>query len=240
MKSENGGNRSGPVSVVLCIIATGKYWDFLTDLLDSARKYFLPGCRVVYFVFSNRKPLHNLDPLEWRIVPNIPWPDPTLYRYHWILEAEKALHQHDYIFYCDADCRFVDIVSEKILGDLVAVEHQGYIGIPPKQFTYERNPESAACILPGQEAEHYYAGGFQGGRTGPYIAAMEAMRQAIDQDMAAGITAVWHDESHWNRYLIDHPPDVILPPSYCCDEGNRVPNAKLVALRKDHAAMRGT
>lgn len=76
----------------------------------------------------------------------------------------------------------------------------------------EPNPESAAYIpLP----EFYFAGGFQGGRTKPFIKAMKTMERAIDEDLRKlNYTARWNDESHWNRYLLDNPPSVVLSPSY--------------------------
>ena len=59
------------------------------------------------------------------------------------------------------------------------------------------------------------AEGFQGGKTDNFIKAMYAMKQAIDEDLNINYIARWHDESHWNRYLLDNPPTVILDPSYC-------------------------
>ena len=64
------------------------------------------------------------------------------------------------------------------------------------------------------------------------------MAAQIDDDASRGITAIWHDESHWNRYLIDHPPEVALPPTYCCPESWSMAGRKILALDKDHAAMR--
>jgi histo-blood group ABO system transferase len=61
----------------------------------------------------------------------------------------------------------------------------------------------------------------------------------IDEDLEKGIIAVWHDESHWNRYCIDNTPTTILSPSYCYPEGwNANYERKLLALDKDHATFR--
>jgi len=40
------------------------------------------------------------------------------------------------------------------------------------------------------------------------------MRDAIDKDMVTNYVARWNDESHWNKYLFDNPPSVVLDPSY--------------------------
>ena len=37
---------------------------------------------------------------------------------------------------------------------------------------------------------------------------------------------VWHDESHLNRYFIDHKPTTILTPSYCYPESWNLPYPK--------------
>jgi len=219
----------------LCIIATGKYHRFLEPLWESARRFFLPGHDVRLFLFSDRPapvPCEHLD------TPHRPWPLPTLYRYHTLLQAEERLRNLDYIFYCDADMRFVATVGDEVLGRLVAVVHPGFARKPAHEFTYERRRQSRAYIPPGA-GQHYYAGGFQGGRPDDYLAAARAMRQAIDDDLRHGLVAVWHDESHWNRYCLDRAPAVVLPPTYCCPESWPMPGRKLLALDKNHAEIRG-
>ena len=44
--------------------------------------------------------------------------------------------------------------------------------------------------------------------------------------------AVWHDESHLNRYLIDHPPTKLLSPEYLCTPSNRSFRKRIVQLSK--------
>ena len=39
-----------------------------------------------------------------------------------------------------------------------------------------------------------------------------ACHQAMGVDLASGIEAVWHDESHLNRHLLDHKPLKVLSP----------------------------
>jgi hypothetical protein len=40
----------------------------------------------------------------------------------------------------------------------------------------------------------------------------------IKVDDERGVMAVWHDESHLNRYLATHPPAKVLGPEYCYPE----------------------
>lgn len=153
------------------------------------------------------------------------WPLPTLMRYHLFLQQEDILKNYDYIFYLDADMRMVGVVGEEILGDgLTMAQHPMYAlarrYIPP----YEPNPNSTAYIprfgriqavdgIPYFEPL-YAAGGFQGGKSADFIKAMWSMKRNIDKDFNNNYTAIWNDESHWNYYLSQRPPAVVLDPGY--------------------------
>lgn len=156
----------------------------------------------------------------------VQWPAPTLMRYHLFLNEEEKLKDYDYIFYLDADMRVVSKVSDEVLGEgLTAAEHPMYSlrkeYIPP----YEPNKNSTAYIpRPGSVVvdevgsarfkPYYYAGGFQGGPATLFIAAMKAMKDSIDKDFNNNYTAIWNDESHWNKYLSEHEPSIVLSPTY--------------------------
>ncbi len=67
----------------------------------------------------------------------------------------------------------------------------------------------------------------------------QAIETNIDSDLNKGIIAVWHDESHLNRYFIDHPPTKILCPSYCYYERTNLPfSKKIITVDKDLYEMR--
>ena len=229
-----------PPRVALCVIATGKYRDFMPRLVRSARQFFLPSCLVTYVALTEWHPPPDLFQVHHR-VPAKPWPGPTLYRYRWMLEIREYLERHDYVFYVDVDAAFADVVGEEILGTLVAVQHQGFVGVGPDDLGYERRGASAACVPKGF-GYRYYAGGFQGGRATEYMRACKALDAQIARDEQKGVTAAWHDESHWNRHLVDWDPERsplrVLPPIYCCDEIDRLPGARILALRKDHDRVR--
>lgn len=155
----------------------------------------------------------------------VQWPLPTLMRYSLFLQQEEKLKEYDYIFYCDVDMKFVNVVGDEILGNgLTAAVHPGYHVdkkfIPP----YEPNKDSEAFIpRPGKViAENgknrflplYYAGGFQGGMSKDFIQAMRVMKQRVDKDFSKNYIAIWNDESHWNKYLFENEPEIVLTPSY--------------------------
>lgn len=155
----------------------------------------------------------------------IEWPMPTLMRYHLFLQQEEELKNYDYIFYIDTDMRITDWIGEEILGDgLTAAQHPMYALRQNLYPPYEPNPKSTAYIpLPGRFLEEnknirfenlYYAGGFQGGKTEEWIKAMKVMRGRIESDFNNNYIARWNDESHWNRYLYEVPPTIVLNSSY--------------------------
>jgi len=163
-----------------------------------------------------------------------------LMRYHAFVKAKDVLSAMDYLYYCDADMRFEGTVGEEVLGELVATKHPGFYDKPYSFFSqsYEHRPESAAYMPPGY-GKAYYAGGFNGGRAGRFLEMSEQIKGWVDQDAAKGIVAVWHDESHLQRYMTGNQPSVELSPAYCYQEELNMPfERKLVALKKNHAEWR--
>ncbi len=156
----------------------------------------------------------------------IGWPAPTLMRYHLFLNQEEKLKEFDHIYYLDADMRVVDKVSDEILSKgLTTAPHPGYAIAPKFIPPYEPNPDSQAYIprlgrLIDENGKKrfmpfYAAGGFQGGISKEFIKAMQTMKERIDADFDKNYTAIWNDESHWNKYLWDYKgPLIFLDPSY--------------------------
>lgn len=156
---------------------------------------------------------------------SIEWPFPTLLRYHLFLQQEELLKEYDYIFYCDVDMRFVNVVGDEILGDgLTAAQHPMYALSSQYWPPYEPNPQSACYIpRPGKIINDkgkprfmplYYAGGFQGGKSDMWIQAMKEMKRMIDHDLDMNYVPIWNDESAWQEYLFKNEPSIVLTPSY--------------------------
>jgi hypothetical protein len=74
----------------------------------------------------------------------------------------------------------------------------------------------------------------------------ERIAEAIDSDSGAGITALWHDESHLNAYRQRQRPATVLPPAFAYPDlpeqaaawGIADISPKILALTKDHLAYR--
>ncbi len=222
--------------VGLLIIATNKYTRFLQNLISSADDYFLKNQEVTYFIFTNNEvSIDSKREIVFTNVEHRDWPWMTLGRYRIFSNAENILNKMDYLYYCDVDMLFVDEVGDEILGDRVATQHPGYTGT---RGTPDTNPQCLAYV--GFEEEmQYFAGGFNGGTSDEYLKMSNFLANNIDIDYSRGIIAVWHDESHMNRYFIDNSPTVILSPSYCYPENVNLSYTKrLLALDKNHQEIR--
>lgn len=123
------------------------------------------------------------------------------------------------------------------MGERVATQHPGFVG---RRGTYETDPRSTAYVAP-HEGECYFAGGFNGGSKDNFMHMASTITRRIqrDFDFFPNKIAIWHDESHVNRYFIDYKPTVILSPSYCYPGALSIPyHKRLVALDKNHSEMR--
>lgn len=196
---------------VLFICLNAPYWEYAKDAIEGAQKFLLPDHDKDFFLWSDMPEDVSYGATVFPTEPAT-WPFPTLMRYHLFLQQAEILKTYDYIFYCDIDMRFVDVVGNEILGDgLTAVQHPMYAIRNELKAPYEPNPRSTAYIsLP----MGYFAGGFQGGKADKFLAAMSVLKNNIDTDFNGNYVARWNDESHWNRYLYDNPPGIILDPAY--------------------------
>ena len=221
------------MKIGLIVIATGKYNVFINPLYESFKKYFLINCDTKMVVFTDKKITNNEIITIYQ--EHLGWPNATLKRYHIFDKNKELLSKFDYLYYCDADMLFVDYVGYEILGELVGTIHPGFYN---KYGTYETNLLSLAYVKPN-EGKKYYAGGFNGGKSEKFLMMCEVIKNNIDIDLKNNIVAIWHDESHLNRYFIDNPPTIELSPSYCYPENWNIPyNKKLLALDKDHKKIR--
>ena len=234
----------------ICIlnIATNKYIQFVEQLLESVEENFLNGHDIYALVFTNQEIEEVSDNVRICQIDHEPWPIPTLKRYHYFLKEKEYLSQFDYIYYMDVDMRIVGKVGDEIFGDLVATLHPGRIHQGPNDYNYERREDSTAYVPLG-EGNRYYAGGFNGGKPEHFLKMSEKIVENINKDLKNDIIAIWHDESHMNRYLIDNPPTLQLTPSYCYPEvalknpswaGGHVRKYEplILALDKNHSEVR--
>ncbi|MEK7202853.1 MAG: family 6 glucosyltransferase [Patescibacteria group bacterium] len=230
------------MEIGILYICTGKYKIFWKKFYLSCEKNFITEAEKEYFVFTDAESIDfekenkNIHKIYQE---NLGWPNNTIKRYEIFLKSKKKMEEMDYLFFFNANIvvlknitteEFLPHGQEKIVGCL----HPGYYNKPIKKFTYENNPLSKAFIE-RKEGLHYYSGGINGGETKSFLNIIEMLNNNINEDYKNKIIAVWHDESHWNWYLNNHPDMVKnISPSYCYPEGASLPfEQKMLVRDKD-------
>lgn len=201
-------------SIVLNVIATNKYISFLEDLSKSVSQFFFKNYQVTIIVHSNLnledKLVNSYKHIIFvhNFIDHEAWPFTTLKRFHYFLKAKEEILRSDYSFYIDVDALFIGEINTKILPD------SGMFGtihpcLKEGCGTPERNPDSKAYIPFGSN-NRYFCGGFFGGSSDEFIRMSESIYADIEDDLSRGIIAIWHDESHLNRYFYHHPPALVF------------------------------
>jgi len=224
------------MNIGLLIIATGKYHIFVNNLISSARKFFLVDHNVTFYIFTDFEKIHSQDDVKIIKQEHMNWPYPTLFRYKIFLNSKDIIEKEDYLFYCDVDMVFVDEIKDKILKKRVATIHPSFEG---GRGTPEIIHSRSKAFVSQDEKMTYFAGGFNGGTSVEYLKMCKILSENIDEDLKNNIIAIWHDESHMNRYFIDNPPTMVLDPGYCYPECfNYGYKKRIIALNKNHDQIR--
>lgn len=235
------------MKVVICLISTGKYWQFVQPLIDSICKYFLLRHNIEINLFTDnleREYIGNGRVLIVKeLIPAYKFPEVTLLRY--LIMTQKE-YKCEYIYYLDVDYLCVSEIDEEIFGNgLVAVLHPGFSCVGGGSWCTDEN--STAYTLAANRKQ-YFCGGTQGGEYNAYYNAMKKMDNNIRVDESNNVRAEWNDEGHWNKLLSEIPKGgvKILDSSYCFVEQPHLQrlwkidhlNPKIIALEKNHAEVR--
>jgi FkbM family methyltransferase len=220
--------------IAILYICTGRYTIFWDDFFISCEKYFLPGHEKRYFVFTDGCIAHESHERVMRIEqPRLGWPHDTLKRFHMFSRVAGDLAAFDFVFFFNANCEFRQTVNDAVLPTeeegLVVVRHPGFFDKIPDDFTYDRNPASRAYI-PFGRGRYYVCGGVNGGRSSAYCQLIHDLREAVDEDERNGVMAVWHDESHLNKYILTKN-HTLLSPAYCHPENWKIPFPEIIRVR---------
>jgi len=210
-------------NILLNVIATNKYVHFLDGIIESSTSFLFNESSLTILVHTNMD-ISNIQDRYSKNKVNVirnpidhePWPFTTLKRFHYFLSAEDIMKGYDYSFYIDVDSLFSGKISESIL------PVDGMIGtIHPCLFdgpgTPDRNPNSTAFIPIGSN-NRYFCGGFFGGSTDAFLETSRRIKSNIERDLENSVMAIWHDESHLNKYFFENPPAVVLDNHFAAAE----------------------
>ncbi len=225
------------LTIGVLYISTGRYRVFWPGFYKTMQKHFFPESKRKVFIFSDSPLSYFLESAKIKDASNIvytpisnkPWPFVTLLRYQLFIEHADLWRNCDYTFFINGDYNFYQRIGAEILpseeeSGLVIAEHMETMNQRADEFPYERNPESTAYIPLGK-GKHYFAGGFNGGKTESFLQLCKEIDSATQKDLENGIIAVWHDESQLNAQLVDRNVKVLSPwyvwPSYKINRKNK-------------------
>lgn len=229
------------MKIAILYICTGLYDVFWKDFYLSFEKNFIHEASKHYYVFTDASSLYG--EAENSNIHRIyqepyPWPYSTLKRYHMFMPYLDDLKKYDYVFFmnaniiCKSQINATDILPRLSLGEhLTVVQHPYFFNKKPRHFTYDRNPNSTAYI-PYTEGSVYICGGVNGGTSVAFCTLIESIYMQTEQDLQKNIIALWHDESHINKYILNREDLRILQPSYCYPEGKVLPFSQILVVRE--------
>ena len=222
------------MEIGILYICVGRYKIFWKDFYISCEKNFLPNHSKFYFVFTDSDEIDFSNNSNIKIIyqKKMGWPYDTLYRFKMFQNIKANAFSLDYVFFFNANALIIEEIGDNILPQnetLVGVQHPCHNNRNPDTYIYERNPKSTAFVGKG-EGEFYFMGSFSGGKALAYYNMIDYLVDQIEIDENNDIIAIWHDESHLNKYFISHQPKV-LDSSYAYPEEMLLPYRKFILLR---------
>ncbi len=241
------------LNIGLVCIATLKYKQFIPQLLEGVKKYFMIEHNVIVFLFTDETMEYEGDSrvgVIQKVIPPYKFPFASLYRFKIFNNHIWPLASMDYLFYSDIDMRFENIVGNEILcNGITVVYHPGFYSKKEVVGHWGSNgvvKESSAWLEPDKRFG-YVAGGFNGATTKEFLEMARVLNDNITKDEENEVMAEYHDESHLNCYLKSYNGDVLyLTPEYCMVEQPNLRQAwgienltpRIVALAKNHSEIR--
>lgn len=231
------------MNVAIVFIGTGKYFQFFSEFHSSLVKLFMPEANRHFYVFTDFPHAYSADDVTVVATKHEPWPFATLNRFKYINNIGHLLADHDLVIYIDADMKAIDLVTEtEFIKDLngkslFAVQHPGFYN---KRGTFETNPASTACISDGDDLSFYLQGCFWGGSPQEVLFMCKELQRRIEDDLRNEVIAVWHDESHMNKYFAENrEKSTSLDPGYAFSElyANLPHKKRLQHLTKDNTEL---
>ena len=227
--------------VGILYICTGRYTVFWPDFYRTFQEKFLPGSDKTFFVFTDAERLDYDDAPDVRRIYQkaLDWPYSSLLRFKMFVSQQAALEQMDFLFFANANLICSQTVTEAEFlprpqrGErLLVVQQPGFWDKKPLFCSYDRNPKCRAYI-PYNCGRAYVSGGLNGGTAGAFLSMSRELDRRTDADLADGQMALWHDESHLNRYIAEQDPASyrLLTPAYWYPEGWDLPFEQKITVR---------
>ena len=192
---------------------------------------------------SIQNDLNNIT-VEAISIESLKWPDATLLRYKIFHQFSYYLIS-EYTMHLDADMLvhrdfIAPLCNFKSKYEISLVAHPGYFR--PKGFKrfkfYLKNPvffsrdlrskvliggvgswetaKESSAYVPRNQRKVYVCGGTWIGKSSSIKKLFSELAGDVERDKKSGTMAIWHDESHLNRWAAENNFN-LLPPSFCFD-----------------------
>ena len=205
------------MKVAITFIGTNRYLDYLPKYYENIEEYFLPNTEKVILAFTDGE-LGGTPPDNLKVYKqeHLDWPFITLKRFEIINKARDVIDECDWLVFIDADALPVaTITEEEFFTDkpLFGVHHPcHFLGMDPHTKApgaYEQNPKCEAYVDVSKTLPPVYWQGCLWGGKVPHVCAMiDELAARVNRDLDNNIVAVWHDETHINRYFLERTEDV--------------------------------
>ncbi len=226
--------------IAICFIGTNKYYNFFENYYKSAKQKFLTDCEKKFLLFTD-KDVQVPDDVSLYKIEHKNWPFITLMRFKIINLAEEEIKKYDWFVFVDADMFFNEPVKYEDFFDdsksLFGVQHPGFID---SIGTFEFNKNSLAAVdVTSDNLSTYWQGCLWGGKVNHALRMTKELEKRIDHDLKNNIIAVWHDESHMNKYFIENFHNVnTLDSGFAYPEKWILPfNKKIIHIHKNNGAL---
>ncbi len=196
--------------MAIIFLGTGKFVEYFDDYYRTCEDLFLQNTDKHYIVLTDMvdyPALKQKNVLTYNI-NHYPWPFCTLLKYHYINSIQGILADYKNVLFLDADMYINERVTEAEFSSkdksLYGVIHP-YIG---HDGTFEPNPISTAFVPDHMDKSKYWQACLFGGKPKNLLRMTKTLQSNIDSDLEKDHIAVWHDESHLNRYFVEHKKDI--------------------------------
>jgi GR25 family glycosyltransferase involved in LPS biosynthesis len=184
-----------------------KYQVFYENFIKNCEENFLPQYTKYYYIVTDNKDLPKYNDRTFFFnTEKIGWPYETLYRFKYFLQFKEEVKKSDILYFVNSNGKFLEYIGSEVLPDssgYVFTKHHGYLDENYNKMSYEKNNSKSTAYIQNQNIKfEYLAGGFYGATREKYINLCKTLNDNIDKDEKNNFIAIWHDESHINKYCL--------------------------------------
>lgn len=220
-------------------IATGKYKIFFDIFYSNVLNFFIPEKEKKIFVFTDDVNYFNkYQNLEIIKIDHLGFPLNSLLRFKYFNQNKDIFDGCEKLVFMNANLliintiKYEDFFKFENQYNFWGVNHPGWFHRSNVDFPYERNSISESFINHG-EGKYYFQGCLFAGKTDYFLNMCHILDCNIQSDLQKNYIAIWHDESHLNKYFSQQEV-CLLDPGFAYPETWHIPfEKKIIQLSKE-------